>query len=151
MNYGLARKSHLLGMAMAVCDCLGYGSNENADVFLVETSGAETNKGSIKDYSLGAGMGITQIDELPFQDIKDRCRDSDKQKLIDNLGVNIDLVEWEHLRYNPFMCFIFTRLKYKKVPGAIPTSLEGRAQYWKTYYNTEAGKGTIEHFVEANL
>ena len=27
--------------------------------------------------------------------------------------------------------------------------LEGQAKYWKKYYNSHLGKGTIEHFMEA--
>ena len=36
----------------------------------------------------------------------------------------------------------------KKLPKA--SDLEGQAKYWKTFYNTIKGKGTIEHFMEAN-
>lgn len=152
MNYGLARKHHLMDFAVAVCDCLGYGKNNNAHLLLIKTSGAETNKGSTKDRSIGAGMGITQIDKLTFEDIKKRCKGSHKELLLNNLGVNIDLVEWGHLRYNPFMCFIFTRLKYKKVPEVIPTSDVEIAQYWKKNYNScaENAKGTVYHFLGCN-
>ena len=27
---------------------------------------------------------------------------------------------------------------------------EGRAKYWKAHYNTELGKGTVEHYLKAN-
>jgi len=32
----------------------------------------------------------------------------------------------------------------------VPDSLEDQAKYWKKYYNTVAGAGTVEHFIEAN-
>mgnify|MGYP003150412470 FL=1 len=43
---------------------------------------------------------------------------------------------------------IFCRIKYWRVPKKIPLDLEGMAQYWKSYYNTEGGAGTVTHFLE---
>ena len=145
MMYGLINQKHLDEMAEEVCECLGGG--ENAINLLLETAGAETNRGQTKDLSIGAGMGITQIDRLPFLDIKDRLRQKDKEAVYNHFNIDTDLVKWEHLRYNPLLCLIFTRLKYKKVPEAIPTTEEGRAKYWKKYYNSIEGKGTIAHYV----
>jgi len=31
-----------------------------------------------------------------------------------------------------------------------PSTLEGRANYWKTWYNSSLGKGTIKHYIESN-
>ena len=46
----------------------------------------------------------------------------------------------------------FCRLKYRRDRKAIPSAsdIEGQAKYWKRVYNTRLGKGTIEHFLEAN-
>lgn len=73
-----------------------------------------------------------------------------KDKIITDLGVDISLVEWEHLRYNPYLSLIFTRLLYRLVKESIPSTIEERAKYWKKYYNTELGKGTPEHYLEMN-
>ena len=151
MAYGLVHKNDLEIIAIKVCECLGNGANGKAVDLLLETAGAETGRGLTKDLTLGAGMGITQIDKLPFQDIKDRCRKEDRVRIYDFFNIDIDLVEWEHLRYNPLLCMIFTRLKYKKIPNIIPTSLYDRADYWKIFYNTEEGKGTVAHYIEENL
>lgn len=150
MYYGLVSINHLSDIAESICECLGYGSNKTAPALLIETAGAETHFGTYKDTTLFAGMGITQFDALPFQDVKDRVSLKDKKKIKDHFDIDIDLVEWEHLRYNPLLCFIFTRLKYKKIPDAIPDTLEDRARYWKKWYNSYAGKGTIEHYLEVN-
>ena len=42
------------------------------------------------------------------------------------------------------------RIYYYRQPGSIPKTIEGRADYWKIFYNTEGGKGTPEHYLEAN-
>lgn len=65
-------------------------------------------------------------------------------------GIDIELVEWEHLRYNPLLAMLFTRLKYKLIPELVPKSIEARARYWKMFYNSKAGKGTVEHYLEVN-
>lgn len=44
----------------------------------------------------------------------------------------------------------FARIWYYRRPGKIPTTLEGRARYWKIHYNTIKGKGTVEHYLELN-
>lgn len=137
-------------MAIVVCDVLGHGKNKKAVKLLLETAGAETGKGTVKDNTLYAGMGITQFDKVPFYDVKDRCRQSDKDLIKTYFDIDIELVEWEHLRYNPLLALIFTRLKYKKVPNEIPDNIEGRAKYWKTFYNTVSGAGTIDHYLGNN-
>lgn len=47
-----------------------------------------------------------------------------------------------NLAYSTAMC----RVHYYRVPKAIPDSIYGQAQYWKQYYNTIYGKGTIEEY-----
>jgi len=151
IGYGLTSQKQLRELATVVCDVLGHGQHRQAVEMLIETAGAETKRGLFLDKTVNAGMGLTQIDKLPFKDIKDRCRESDKIALNIYLDINIALVEWEHLRYNPLLALIFTRLKYKKIPESIPTTVEDRAIYWKKYYNTVAGKGTPEHYIASNL
>ena len=73
-----------------------------------------------------------------------------KDKILTDLGVDISLVEWEHLRYNPYLSLIFSRLLYRFVSEPIPLTIEERADYWKKFYNTEKGKGTPEHYLEMN-
>ena len=41
------------------------------------------------------------------------------------------------------------RLKYWRVPKPMPNTIEGKADYWKKYYNSEGGAGNPEHFVES--
>jgi len=137
-------------IAVEVCYCLGNGSNHTADKLLLETAGSETGKGTIADKTRDAGMGITQFDWIGFKDTLDRTRQKDKDKILEYFDINIDWIKWEELRYNPLLAMIFTRLKYKLIPEVIPISKEDRARYWKKYYNTEAGKGTIEHYLEMN-
>ena len=44
---------------------------------------------------------------------------------------------------------VHCRLKYWRVPKSLPNTTQGKADYWKKYYNTEGGAGNPKHFVEA--
>ena len=39
------------------------------------------------------------------------------------------------------------RLHYRRIPKPLPSSAEGQAEYWKKYYNSMAGRGTVEDFL----
>ncbi len=43
---------------------------------------------------------------------------------------------------------IHCRLKYWRVPKRMPNTLEGRAKYWKQYYNSSQGAGSEEKYIE---
>lgn len=150
MYYGLVKKSHFEDIVMAVCECLGHGVNKTAYNLIIETARAETNLGKTEDKSVNNGHGITQIDKIGYDDILSRTRKTDKEKLKDCFGIDIDLTTFNDLRYNPLLSAIFTRLKYKLITDEIPSTKNGRADYWKKYYNTLAGKGTTEHYLKAN-
>jgi len=73
-----------------------------------------------------------------------------RNKIKADLGIDIQLVNWDDLRYNPTLCLLFTRIFYLLRKPKIPTTIEGRAAYWKKWYNTRLGKGTVEHYLEMN-
>ena len=63
---------------------------------------------------------------------------------------NYDELVWaEILEKNIAAGIIHCRLKYWRVPKKMPNTVEGQANYWKKYYNTEGGKGDPEHFIES--
>lgn len=43
---------------------------------------------------------------------------------------------------------LFARLHYIRVPEPIPDTIPDQARYWKRYYNTVAGKGTVDEYVD---
>ncbi|MDR2457518.1 MAG: hypothetical protein LBD41_03455, partial [Clostridiales Family XIII bacterium] len=53
------------------------------------------------------------------------------------------------LQFSPLKSVIFARLYYLTMPGAIPSSIQARAEYWKKYYNSVLGAGTITHYITA--
>lgn len=67
---------------------------------------------------------------------------------IDNIYSYTDLNLCQLMMKEPIVNCLFARLHYIKFPGAIPSTLEGQANYWKKYYNTISGKGTPEEYIK---
>ena len=42
---------------------------------------------------------------------------------------------------------LFARLHYLRVSESVPEGLEEQARYWKRYYNTAGGKGTVPEYL----
>ena len=58
-------------------------------------------------------------------------------------------LEFEQITHDDGYAALMARLKYVRVPAALPVAgnLRGQAEYWKTYYNTHLGKGTPAEYV----
>ncbi len=147
-NYGLTHFSHLQDFINVICGIVGKNGG-NANALVLETIATETSLGTLEDKTVGAGMGLSQFDKIPFYDIRDRTSPNLILKIKSELGIDIRVVEWEHLRYNPLLSVLFCRLFYKLIKEEIPSKLELRAMYWKKYYNTKFGKGTVEHYIKS--
>lgn len=147
--YGLASSDQMRDYARVVCDVLGHGSKNNAMKMLVETAAQETHCGRYRDSTPnGAGRGLFQCDKIAFDDIKARVRHVDVYKINSEFGIDIRNIDHEQLDYSPLLAAIFCRLFYKFIPQTFPVTLEGRADYWKRFYNTELGKGTVDEYIE---
>lgn len=161
MNYGLVSIKHGVLLANAVAKALGNGANNNANLLMIETAAVETQFGLYRDTTPdGAGRGVTQVDKDTFYWIKElalelapgacmRPKRNWREKIISEFGIDLKRVEHADLDYNPLLSFIFTRLRYLVISERIPVTVEGRAQYWKKWYNSTLGKGTPEHYIES--
>jgi len=143
--YGLTSEFELKQHIKSVVAIVGGG--ESAERLLIETAAAETDLGKQPDRSWNVGIGIMQFDYIGFIDVQQRTRASLKKEILQTFGVDVDKTKHTDLRYSPLVSVIFARLKYRLVPHAIPKSIEGRADYWKKWYNSELGKGTPEHYL----
>lgn len=147
MFYGLLDKQQIYSTVDAVVKCLGGG--DNAKKLLLETSASESDMGGAIDRSWSVGVGLMQFDPIGFEDTKARTSKAKKEQIMRCFGIDIDRVVLSDLRWSPLLSVIFARLKFMLVPSAIPNTQEGRAAYWKKWYNSELGAGTIEHYVRS--
>jgi len=109
----------------------------------------ETQFGTYPDRSVGSGIGIMQFDPIAFEDVKINTNRIYKELVWREFDINIDLVELCCLRYDIHMNIIFGVLKLLRIPEILPLSIEGEAQYWKKYWNTRKGAGTIQDYLDA--
>ncbi|MFW5407725.1 hypothetical protein B7L51_003730 [Pectobacterium brasiliense] len=150
MNYGLINKRDAIIYARAVCDVIGHGKNNKAVELLVETAAAETLLGDFKDPTPnGAGTGLTQVDFGTFEWLRTKYMGTTiAARLLSTFGFDLSKTVYQQLRFSPLVSMIFCRLRYQAVPTIIPSTREGRADYWKRNYNTSAGKGTPAEYLD---
>lgn len=148
--YGLNSFHEALGIATSVCNALGHGLHGKAVNLLLETAAAETQLGTLRDPTPdGAGMGLTQGDPIGVRDVALRVRYKDVKIIEACFGFDIRVLRHSDLAWCPVKAFVFTRIKYKLRPEVIPVTLKWRTRYWKYFYNSKLGKGTVRHFAES--
>ncbi|MDR3178400.1 MAG: hypothetical protein LBT96_05400 [Campylobacteraceae bacterium] len=121
------------------------GGGLNAALLLAETCSVESNYGG---NVVGGDVGIMQFTTIGFEDTKQRTNQARKQLIKQKYNIDIDSVKLTDLQFSPLKSIIFARLFYLLRQGAIPSSVSGRAQYWKQYYNTSLGAGTEEQYIK---
>lgn len=152
LYYGLTSALDAYHIAKRVCDALGHGKYRNAVNMLLETACVETDLGRFKDPTPnGAGAGLTQGDPIAIKDVVARTRTFDKWRIMMAFNINLNTLTSDDLKESPLHAFIFTRCFYKLIPEHFPRTLELRADYWKTHYNTEKGSGTREKYEEKSI
>lgn len=149
LGYGLAYTHHAIGMAARVCDAISHGGNGKAVHLLLETAAQETKLGTFIDPTpYYAGAGLCQVDKGTFDWLRDLyANNAVAKRLKEYFGITLGKVQYVELEHSPLLSFIFCRLRYCAVPAPIPDTLEGRAAYWKKWYNSTAGKGTPEEYI----
>ena len=100
--------------------------NDNVVNLLLGTACVETNCGEYLYQLKGPACGIFQIEP----------------NMLYLKGLTLDENLCYNLMYQIFMCRVF----YLRFSEKIPSTLDGQAKYWKKYYNTYKGKGTIEQY-----
>ncbi|MDB4312143.1 hypothetical protein N9937_01805 [bacterium] len=117
----------------------------------------------LKQLDGGPALGIYQMEQVTHRSLwvdvleyNDHLADLINDYLVssfydyeDEETENIDST-FKELSGNMYYATAMCRLQYMRFeePLPHPNDIEGLAKYWKKYYNTEAGKGTIEDFIE---
>ena len=146
--YGLSSFKALEEIAAQVVEVLGGG--DDAFCLIMETCAAETHLGTAPDLHSLSGYGLTQFDNIGFDDTVNRTGKVRRDQVFGKWRIDINEIMIRELNFSPMLSVILCRLFYLLRPGKIPDTLEGRAAYWKKYYNTEYGKGTIEHYIKSS-
>lgn len=115
------------------------------------TACVESNCGeAIRQEPSGPALGIFQMELDTHQDIFENYLSYNpilREKVLKLFcpGMTVEQNICCNLMYAAAMC----RIHYLRFPGEIPQSIEGQAEYWKKYYNTSKGKGSVAGFIKA--
>ena len=122
--------------------------SEEACLLVVGTAIQESRLHYLKQIPSGIAKGICQMEEATHDDIWDnflKYKPEIKERLLGLTNQSMDLVD--QLKGNLYYAVAMCRIHYYRVSEALPNDLKGMARYWKKYYNTELGKGTVEEFI----
>jgi|TARA_Y100001938_G_scaffold150482_1_gene241606 hypothetical protein len=118
-----------------------------------ETGLAESGYRAIEGYGEGnPAVSFWQLEPETIRDMWDNYI-SYRKPLIEacyKLGL-IEANKVFSVFSNIALASAFCRIYYRRKPGAIPKTMPARAEYWKKHYNTYKGRGTVDHYIGANM
>lgn len=109
---------------------------------LLGTAAKESDFGTfLRQLGSGPARGAFQVEPGTFGWL----RDDYGARYRDLIGRTFDELEWDL-----DLGIVVARLRYRVVPEPLPgpDDIDAMAAYWKQYYNTHKGKGTVEQFVQ---
>lgn len=131
---------------------IGYYS-EVAEELLIATCAHESESGFYLKQVNGPALGIYQMEPATYHDCIANFLNYNlelRNKILDFLDIK-DFPSESFLIGNLYLSTIMCRIKYLRVKEALPLNRDdvyGLAHYWKNYYNTQDGKGSVEDFVK---
>lgn len=144
--YGVKDSSELVKIAKKVVSVFGGG--HKTVLMMLEICCVETDFCTYPDkHPERLGVGPTQFDSIALEDLQARCRSRHRVMLKRYFGYELNEIVLADLAYDPLLAFCLTRMKLLLIRESIPTKRDARARYWKKYWNTSAGKGTIDHYM----
>lgn len=119
-----------------------------ASELVLGTALQESHLTYIKQLGEGPALGVCQMEPNTHDDIWKNFlsyRNVLSDAVLDIGGPEPQELIW-NLKYSVAMC----RVHYRRVRSPLPQAgdVAGQAQYWKTYYNTELGKGTTQEYID---
>ena len=130
--------------------------SDDALALVVRTGMAESGYRELRGYGEGnPAIGFWQIEPATMDDMIEnyiQYRSHYKKNLI-SLGMNFKTDTAMSVISNLAVQAALCRLHYRRDKDPIPSwdDLEAQGKYWKKVYNTKLGRGTVKHFMKANL
>lgn len=126
--------------------------SKNAEELLFAIACHESHRGTYIKQVSGEAIGIYQMEKKTYYDIFDnflKYREPLKENLFKIIGVDElpdpNRMIWD-MKLSTAMCRIFFLRFSEPLPAY--SNINDIAIYWKKYYNTKLGKGTIEAFIK---
>jgi hypothetical protein len=120
--------------------------SDSAVELLMLTAACESKLGTYIRQVRGPARGIFQMEPATHDDLWENYLEY-KPDLFGRVTyfTNGNLSGSFELEANLAYSIIMTRIHYLRIPTPLPeaTDVDGMAHYWKKYYNTHLGKGTV--------
>lgn len=151
--------TQIRSLVKSTCNGLGDKfASDDAVTLILETGMVESRYIYLRQLGDGPARSFWQIEPATAIDNLNHYL-SHRKKLMAKCAETslVDLKYWQSydektwekiLEINLSAAIIMARLKFWRVPKPMPNTLEGRAKYWKKYYNTDQGKGTEEKYID---
>lgn len=122
----------------------------NAVNLVLGTIADETDFGSFRSQlNGGPGLGIGSMEEPTYCDCWRYIYLHDGVlNAVKTVCPGASHETFALLQTNDVLAVTMIRIKYWMVPAEIPTEIPDLAAYWKKYYNTPLGKGTVDIFIQ---
>ena len=150
-NLGLDPEQLIEHVIRPTLEYLGWYSRA-AEELVLGTAITESRLRYIKQIGGGPAMGIYQMEPNTFRDIKANylSYNDDLYEMIESLRDRRDSTQEEELCYNLAYATAMCRAHYRRQPAKLPErgNAVAQATYWKQYYNTHYGSGSIDHATE---
>lgn len=121
--------------------------SKESEFLLLCTAAVESDGGKFLKQKNGPALGIYQMEPETHDDLWENFifyRNILSKEIVEAYGKPDPDKMTYNLRYATVMC----RLHYFRVKQPLPgMDLKACAEYWKKYYNTSKGKGTINDFL----
>ena len=127
--------------------------SEDAVNLILGTAAQESHLQYIDQLAPGPGpaYGLFQMEMPTHDDIWANYLAFNKELrakvALCSLDISFSIDGAAEMAGNLYYATAMVRCHYRRVKEAMPTTLEGYAQYWKYYYNTHLGKGTEAEFI----
>lgn len=139
-------KSQLRHLIKRVLKPFGTWSQAAEDL-LIGTAAQESCVGTYITQIKGPAKGIFQMEPATEKDLWEYIVRKDLHYLVGTVS-GVFGPNPLHLEGNLIYQIIMARIFYLRVKERIPDGIEAQARYYKKYWNTEAGKATVEQYMK---
>lgn len=103
----------------------------------------------VRQYPTGPARGFLQMEPATLDDLYNWFKGrADKESLLESFRPPI-LKRESALVMCPAYAVAAARMQYWRRPEPIPDTLQGQAEYWKKWWNTELGAGHPDQYIHA--
>lgn len=124
--------------------------SKQAEDLVFGTACVESQCGEFICQINGPAVGIFQMEPATHEDIyKNFLKYKPELKAKVMKLASPGLTAAENLKSNLIYAAAMCRIYYLRAPLPVPEDLHGQAEYWKKFYNTSKGKGSVQKYLDA--